>query len=128
MKLFIIFTFLIVPLISASYFRKEHIIKAEEITRMDNDDDYETNKIIKIETDEGNTYLLTNNIDGVLITDAPITNNWQTKNNINLRGYKTIGEVLEKVSSLNTDKQQLSRNKKNTKKVSNLRLRRVIEQ
>ena len=119
---------LIVPFVSASYFRKEHIIKAEEITRID-DDDYETNKIIKIETDEGNTYLLSNDADGVLITDASIKDNLQTENKINLRGYKTIGEVLEEITSLNTNKQELTKNKENiTNKASNLRLRRVIEQ
>ena len=128
-KLYIVFLLLVIPFTYSSSFRKERIIKAEEIIDLNKKDITTKNKLIRVETDEGNTYLLSNNVDGILITDALVTDEWKSVSKINLRGYKTVGEVLEEITSLNIRKQKLSNNKENvTDKICNLRLRHVIEQ
>ena len=128
-KLYIVFLLLVIPFTYSSSFRKERIIKAEEIIDLNKKDITTKNKLIRVETDEGNTYLLSNNVDGILITDALVTDEWKSVSKINLRGYKTVGEVLEEITSLNIRKQKLSNNKENvTDKIGNLRLRHVIEQ
>ena len=98
MKTIIVFL-LMVNYTTASYFRKEQIVSAEEIS-------YPVKKYnpglrnlhlesaITVETSEGNTYVITNNKeDGIKITDG-IETEWKIENKINLRGYKTIEKIM----------------------------------
>ncbi len=98
MKTIILFL-LIVNYSSALYFRKEQIVRAEEIS-------YPVKKLnlglrnlksesaIKVETSEGNTYIISNNKeDGIKITDE-IELEWNIEDKINLRGYKTIEKII----------------------------------
>jgi len=123
-KFCIFFLLFIIPVTSASYFRKEHIIKAEEIIKLNKNSEFD--KSIKIETNEGNTYLITNNNDGVLITDT-FTEEYKTESKINLRGYKTVGEVLDGITNLNFITKNSDSVTNNANNANNQRLRRVIE-
>jgi hypothetical protein len=115
-------------------FRKEHILQAREFKSLVDDDDYgDIKNIVELKTIEGNTYFISNNAEGIKITDSDSTNNFNYENTINLRGYKTIGEILDKIEKLNTEKKLIDENKfkKNEEKYKSIQyvknLRRAME-
>lgn len=82
----------------ALYFRKEQIVNADVITSVKKTThglrNFEFESAIKVETSEGNTYIITTNKeDGIKITDG-IEAEWKIENKINLRGYKTIEKII----------------------------------
>ena len=100
---------------SASYFRKEQIVSAEEISypvKKSNRGlrNLQFENAIKVETSEGNTYIITTNKeDGIKITDG-IESEWNIKNKINLRGYKTIEKIMNDKNMSDTNFIQILKN------------------
>lgn len=90
----------LIPFVTASYFRKERVVKIEELTKPENTvyiglKLLRSEHIYKVDTNEGNTYIITNNEDGLKISDEEIPDNFQIKENIKLRGYRTVENIID---------------------------------
>jgi hypothetical protein len=96
MKLFLFLLFVLY----VSAYREERIISAQYVTRKS------TSKMltcagidhhgIKVVTDIGNTYLIHNvPSTGTVVTDTRMSSEWKIRENIPVRGYKTIGNALK---------------------------------
>ena len=92
-KLLFIILF-VVSFVDCGSFRKERIYKVEHVEKIDLDFE-NSNDALKIETYEGNTYLLSKDKDGVLITDGIKSNEWKTMEKFYIRRRGTIGDVLD---------------------------------
>lgn len=97
----IIFSF-----VSGSYFRKEQIISLEELRPKEITAKTDTKSmlrsydlIIRVNTNFGNTYVITKTDDGEQITDADIMNDWIIVNKKNTRGSIYVGEILDNMKN-----------------------------
>jgi len=96
----------IFPFVSGFYFRKEKILSLEEIRPIETTAMTDTKSMlrgydlaIRVNTNFGNSYIITKSNDGEKITDADIENNWIIINKKNIRGLISVGEILDKVKN-----------------------------
>ncbi len=97
---------IIFPFVSCSYFRKEKILSLEEIRPIETTAITDTKSMlrgydlaIRVNTNVGNSYIITKSEDGEKITDADIMKNWIIINKKNIRGSISVGEILDKVKN-----------------------------
>jgi hypothetical protein len=111
----VIIALFLIQLVSASYFRKERIVSIQELEKPNQTIDIFSsnlrgfNKILKVDTDNGNTYIIKNDEDGIQITDANITDDWKIKNNFSLRGLKTVNDIIVKLEKKLGDKKAVAK-------------------
>lgn len=103
-SLFIIL--IIFPFVSGSYFRKEKIISLEEIRPIETTATTDNKSMlrgydlaIRVNTNIGNSYIITKTEDGEKITDADIMKNWIIINKKNIIGSVSVGEILDSVKN-----------------------------
>lgn len=97
---------IIFPFVSCSYFRKEQVVFVEELIPNEITISTHTksmlrgyNLALRVNTNLGNSYIITKTDDGEKITDANIMNNWIIINKKNIRGSVSVGEILDKVKN-----------------------------
>ncbi|AYV78537.1 MAG: hypothetical protein Edafosvirus17_13 [Edafosvirus sp.] len=102
MKIIIIVCILLLPYIFA--YRNEKIIGAQYVTRkittgLLNHIPIADHHGIFIETDFGNTYLIHNTLaSGTVVIPTKKSSEWKIKENIKVKGYKTIGGAMDATS------------------------------
>ena len=108
----LIFCFLFIFVESFNY-RQQSIINAQKITRPLNipyipkpiintlDKFHINHQAIKITTDIGKKYIISNNpTNGIHITDSNLSNKWKVEKEINVKGDKKIGEILNNANGV----------------------------
>ena len=108
----LIFCYLFICIESVNY-RQQSIINAQKITRplnipyvpkpiINTLDKWNINhQAIKITTNVGKKYIISNNpTNGIHITDSNLSNKWKVEKEINVKGDKKIGDVLNNANGV----------------------------